>query len=455
VPAVGATTTATFVNASWTTVGEMIYVTGAGTGGQAGVLQVTAIAGNQLTLLNPVPPPAIPPASSSTTGLLNQLSGNTTDFVDGTNTCQNLVSAIQPTIWSARLRSFNAIGNPTFEVDQRNIGNIQPNWASGTPIIDRWTINKTGTMTISAGQLAAPTPLPTVPGTGYVISRSCGRIYISTAQASLAAGDNITMNQRVEGPQWRELQGDVHSISILCRSSIAGQIFTMGLRDTGGTRSLVLLGTIPTANQWTLVNFQNLPLWDSGGGWTNAPGSQAYYINVCVACGSTLTAPSAGIWVSGNYVAAPGMTNFAATLNSTFDVAFVQHEPGPLCSTPIDCPFTQNYDDCLRYYTKSYLYTIAPGAVNAAGLIYAYVAASLSPYVNIPFKKVMAKAPTVQGYSPTSGAAGTVRDYNASLDKTITNPANTGDASFQGFTITSPNVAAWQAGIHWTADTGW
>jgi microcystin-dependent protein len=36
----------------------------------------------------------IVPASASTAGLLKQLSGNTTDFVDGTNACQNLKTAI-------------------------------------------------------------------------------------------------------------------------------------------------------------------------------------------------------------------------------------------------------------------------------------------------------------------------------------------------------------------------
>src|SRR4029077_7860842 len=82
----------------------------------------------------------IVPASASTAGLLKQLSGNTTDFVDVTNTCQNLVTAIQPTIWSARLRSFNAIGNPTFEVSQRNAGNSVSNPSSGAFVIDRWQI---------------------------------------------------------------------------------------------------------------------------------------------------------------------------------------------------------------------------------------------------------------------------------------------------------------------------
>src|SRR5258708_39852891 len=58
----------------------------------------------------------IPPIADATQdGLLRRVSGLTTDFIDGSNHCQ----ALQPVIWSARLRSFNTVGNPTFEVDQR------------------------------------------------------------------------------------------------------------------------------------------------------------------------------------------------------------------------------------------------------------------------------------------------------------------------------------------------
>jgi hypothetical protein len=45
-------------NAAWMTVGEMVYVNAAGASGGAGVLQVTAIAANTITLLNPAPPTA-------------------------------------------------------------------------------------------------------------------------------------------------------------------------------------------------------------------------------------------------------------------------------------------------------------------------------------------------------------------------------------------------------------
>ena len=85
VPSVGSTVQVTFTDASWVNIGQMIYVSTAGGATSAGALQVTAKTGNLVTLLNPATVSAIPPADNTQSGLLNQLSGNTTDYVGGDN----------------------------------------------------------------------------------------------------------------------------------------------------------------------------------------------------------------------------------------------------------------------------------------------------------------------------------------------------------------------------------
>jgi len=55
IPAVGAYVFATVADASWITIGQMLYVATAGTNQQAAVLQVTGKTGNTLTLFNPPP----------------------------------------------------------------------------------------------------------------------------------------------------------------------------------------------------------------------------------------------------------------------------------------------------------------------------------------------------------------------------------------------------------------
>jgi len=55
---VGSTVVVTVNDASWAAIGEWVWVAGAGGSGQAGALQITAISGNQLTLLNSASTPA-------------------------------------------------------------------------------------------------------------------------------------------------------------------------------------------------------------------------------------------------------------------------------------------------------------------------------------------------------------------------------------------------------------
>jgi hypothetical protein len=120
VPNIGATTTVTVLDASWIVPGQMVYVASAGGGTSAGALQVTAKTGNSLTLLNPATISAIPPADNTQPGLLNLLSGNTTDFVDGTNHCQPLSSI--PPATNARAGLLNLLsGNATDFVGGDNV----------------------------------------------------------------------------------------------------------------------------------------------------------------------------------------------------------------------------------------------------------------------------------------------------------------------------------------------
>jgi hypothetical protein len=365
--------------------------------------------------------------------------------------------SITPTIWSVRLRSFTAPGNPTFEVNQVGFAGA----VSGTrTLVDRWigAKNAGSALAVTASQQTASGAELVVPGTNFAISRNFLRVTLTTAQASLAATDYLYVGQNIEGPRFRELQFDVHSCSILVRSSVSGLKFGLTIQDPTGTRSLAKLCTIPSANTWTLLTFPNLPIWPSAGSFSSAPGVLGYAILIGLAIGSTLTAPANDTWQNGNFIGALGQDNFASkATNSTFDIAFVQHEPGAVCSTPIDCPFGQNLDGdfgCLRYYEKSYPYGIVPGAVNSAGCINFWATAGQNPFIPIRFKKVMAKSPTITGYSTATGAVNTVRD-TVGADRAISGPASVGDTGFDGFITTTQNAAIWNAQFHYTADTGW
>jgi hypothetical protein len=402
----------------------------------------------------------IPSASSSARGLMAQLSGNTTDFVDGTNACQNLVSAITPTITSVRLRSFNAIGNPNFECNQRWPAGVVTNPNTSFWPVDRWVYQKTAlTAALNIGQASPPMPA-LVPGTNFRISSQCLSVTLTTAQASLGATDFCLFTQYVEGPSLRELVSDVHSISLLVYTSVAGLKFALTLRDTALTRTLTKLCTVSSANTWTLITLANLPLWDAGATWSVLPGVAGYNINICLAAGTSQIAPAADTWQSGNFLGAPGMSNFLSSpTSSTFYCAAVQHEPGAVCTQLMDLPFSGpngSLQACQRYYQKSYDYATAVGATaNVAGMAsFPQSAAGTAAYAPVQFKQTMAKAPTVTLYNHSTGAAGSVQDA-AAVNHTGAAASTVGQNGFYAITFTTATTAAMAVFAHYISDTGW
>lgn len=364
----------------------------------------------------------------------------------------------QSSIWSMRLRSFNAIGNPTFECDQRNVGNAitAPTAANGFAV-DRWSPQKNG-MASAAFQIQQISSGGTlVPGTSFNISASKLRVTLTAAQASLAASDIFWLTQYVEGPRMRELGTDVHSFSVLAQSTVANLSFALSLRDSGTTHSLCKLCTLGAANTPTLIRLPNLPLWVSGGSWSWSPGQVGYILSVALCCGSTYMPPANDTWQNGNFVGAVGMSNFAASpLNSTLDLLFIQHEPGALCTTPMDCPFETNYQACLRYYGKSWDLGTAIGTASDSGVCAAvYTPNSQFLPVNVRFPVPMAKDVTPVFYSRDGATSSAVSFVGAGV-KAINGTATAGQKGMPYVTFgAAPSASADWAMFHYTIDTGW
>lgn len=432
-----------------------------GVAGPSGPNAVSVQTGNRATIgsdgLIYVPP--YPYADATQGGLTRQLNGLTTSFQDGTNSCQDLATAVRPVIWYVRQRSFNAVGNPNFEVDQRNIGTQVANPAGGTMIIDRWQFGKTATVT---GQMNARQNAPgsgfglAIPGSNYLISANFFSTSLQVGQATLASGDAVYILQQVEGTRFRELAGDGHSLSLMINCTTPLNLCAF-IKDSASGYSLVLPCSIAAANTYYVLTFPALPAWPAGGVFSNQPGVLSYQIGICLACGSLYQTATTGVWQAGNFMGTAAQDNFMAkALNTVLRWAYIQHEPGQYCSSLQELDFAQNLRDCHRYYQKSYPYGVKAGtANNTAGAFAIQMFGSVTPQNPITFRRTMAKVPTVTGYSTVTGASAMVRDTTAAADKAITAAINVGDIGFSGFTVTSPNSSQWNAQGHWVADTLW
>jgi hypothetical protein len=456
VPNVGATGTVTVADARWVVIGQMIYLSTAGGTASAGALQVTAINGNILTLLNPTPPSVIPPADNTQAGLLNQLSGKSTDYVGGDNLCHDTGS-----ITALSRRNFNAIGNPNFEVDQRNV-NGGLTYAAGNVTAfqaDRWQVQKnaaTGVITGGIGNVVAPNAT-VVPGTNFNITRSFLQLAVSTTQATLAAGEFLAIFQTVEGSNWRELCNDVTSLAVMCSASVPTYPFNFSifLRDNTSAHCLVVPCSITSATPFNLFTFPGIPIWPSAGTFSQYPGAISYTLGICLGAGTTYQTATTGSWLNGNFLGTAANSNFLANSGGTFQLRFVQHEPGPLCTaTLIDKPLSANLDECLRYYAKSYDYGVAVGTATANSYFSLICPGTVQYFLGyIPFPRRMAKIPTVTFYSY---GAGTINNLDTvSGAKPMAGAVSLGATGFGQVNTTAAAAAYSYAQGHYTADTGW
>lgn len=375
------------------------------------------------------------------------------DLATSLGSASGMVGAIT----SVRLRSFNAIGNPSFEVDQVNV-NTALNLGLNTKICDRWYGNKNAATAVIAAQ-ANNNNNSDVPGTNYRISTTSLNIGVSTPQATLAAGEYLFVNQVLEGSQIREIIDDVFSVSLLISATVAPITLSVSLTDPTATQSFVKHVTIPTTNPTliTIPNIPAIPVGASGNTFSSRPGVAGMQIRIALGCGTTYQGGSSGVWSAGNFLSLSGFPNNVATVVTVL-FRFIQIEPGALCTTLIDKPFAANYDECLRYYFKTLGYSTAIGTATQAGANATFRAFAVSGMNGYGvFAKRLAKVPTVNIYGP-NGVLNNVSDNltGTAVAVTGTAAATVSDQSFlqiaaSGNTLTASNTYV----CHYTAETGW
>jgi hypothetical protein len=431
--------------------------------GLPGPRVVSANANNKATVgsdgLVHVIAPTVALATTSANGLLRQVSGNTTDYVDGSNNCQaDSGTTVSPIITNLRLRSYNALGNPNFEVDQYNTTTNFITAVQARQSADRWMRQSAGTAVVGTRQI--PINYITAPGLPYVVARSYYEINISTAQATLAAGDLYALTQFVEGSSARALVNDVTSVSILVNSNIANAGISLAIRDSASKVSYVIPVTIQ-GGPWQLFTFPNIPVFSTANSasWPITPGVNGYQFSVVLGAGSTYTAPANNSWQNGNFLAAAGQN----VLNTTGSIllAFLQHEPGAYCSGLIDVPFQDNLLFCQRYFAKSNGYNRAtPTANDWQGLGQFIGAASPATAttcrLNISFPVDMAKTPTMTLFDNTTVAGNLYVDGVSPQSQPATAGLVTTSQCGQAILTNAVSVSAFATILgQWRADTGW
>jgi hypothetical protein len=153
------------------------------------------------------------------------------------------------------------------------------------------------------------------PGPNY----SC-QLDVTTADASIAAGDYSLIATRIEGYNWKQfLSGRQFTVPFWVKAAKTG-IHYVFARNSGNDRSCVMPYTIAAANTWEYhsVTFPSSP---PDGTWDYTTG-RGIEIGWTLSCGSTYQTTS-GSWQTGNFYAASDQVNETDDAANNFRIALL------------------------------------------------------------------------------------------------------------------------------------
>ena len=307
----------------------------------------------------------------------------------------------------------NLIINGAMQVAQRATS-VTGVTSDGYRTADRWNVNisSLGTWTQSV-ENDAPT------GSGF---RKSLKMLCTTADASPAAGDYLTMPQAIEGQNLQHILKGTSSakeltVSFWVKSNVTGT-YIAELYDPDNTRSVSKSYTVSASATWEKKTI-TFPA-DTTGALDNDNNS-SLSINFWLGAGTTYTSGTlATTW--GSVTAANravGQTNLAAATNNYWQITGVQLEVGSVATDYEFKPFAQDLEECQRYYEKSYDLTTVPGTSTEAGALLAVSPGNVNRvFASIQLRVSKRGQPTYTIYS-TTGASGNMRDITAGADKAV------------------------------------
>jgi hypothetical protein len=250
---------------------------------------------------------------------------------------------------------YNMIVNPSMMVSQENgttAGNTNNYYQA-----DQWITAVSGTAVVGSWLTYISNPLTQEPSSG---NRWHARLYVSTADTSIAAADYVMLSQNLEGTNIATLKWGLSDArpAVLRFSALVGLAgtFSVTVRDYTGSVSYVIPFTVSAGevNTWKDYVFAIPPC--TIGTWADGAASAAR-VGFTLSVGSTFVAPSNNAWVAGNYLGVAGNTNWLATVNNNFyltDVGLYLDIDGTGRAPEYEIPdFQTELLRCQRYWQET------------------------------------------------------------------------------------------------------
>jgi hypothetical protein len=334
--------------------------------------------------------------------------------------------------------------NGSMQLWQRGTSFTSP--ASTSYIADRWTtVYGFGTGDLDMSQTALG-DVAIHTATGQRLEYGM-RTTVATAEAAVAATEFHLFEQMIEGNRALPYMHNEFTVSFWVRSSTGSKTYSFFVRNSGGPpdKSFVKTFTVDTANTWERKTI-TVPTQNQTGTWYYDE-RIGMHIGISLMAGANFHTTD-NQWNDGNFLGVSGMDNFFDTLSRTFDITGVQIDLGPDALPYRGLPFDEDYEECLRYYQKSFAYATTPSATATGSS--SINAASTSPILMIEYQRDMRVVPTTTFWNYNSGTSGTWYNFTATGNVTPSNNNQTtkrSSISFTGTISTGDQIVG-----HWELD---
>jgi len=302
----------------------------------------------------------------------------------------------------------NIVINGAMKVCQKPASVTGLGGSSGYFTLDRWNmLEPTGNG--QTGQAGRFTMAQVADGpAGFA---NCLKLSTTTADTSIAATENLTLNQRFEGQDLQQLKKGTSSaeqvtVSFYVKGNAAA-LYVCELYDSDNGRSITQSFAVTT--DWNRIELTfaadtSDPLDDDN--------AVSLFLNIWLHGGSTYTGGTFAVntWndqTAANRYAVANRTSIFDSTNRTFFITGVQMEIGSTATDFEHRSFCEEYDLCKRYYYQSYDLGVAAGATVNPGsyMLHTYSTGNSFRY-NIIFSPPMRTGATMVFYNVEDGTAG-------------------------------------------------
>ena len=290
----------------------------------------------------------------------------------------------------------NLLINGGMNIWQRST-NATGKTTSGYYAVDRW---KLGLGTLGTWSIIRSTDVPSGQGFGYSLKMDC-----TTADASPAAGDFLTMDQSFEGQNLQHIMKGSSSakstvLTFWVKSNKTGT-YNVEWYDEDNTRHFSKSYTIDSANTWEKKTISIPP--DVTGTWNN-DNTRCSWISFWLAAGSNYTTgSSATSWASITQAnRAPGQVNLSDSTSNEWYMTGCQLEVGEAATDFQFEPYERTLSRCQRYFYHTF-----SGVVGSSEYGFQQEGSSFNGnhVATHPFPVTMRATPTMVGYN-NSGTSG-------------------------------------------------